>query len=70
MEMNGRAQSPIGMEIDATVNVLKKKSNAAPAAGKFGVDVTADKASSSCRRKRIVNFSPWRYTRACDGIAA
>jgi len=36
------------------------------AAGKFN----ADKASLSWRSKRIVNFSPWRYTRARDEIAA
>jgi hypothetical protein len=63
MEMNGRAQSPIGMAIGMTVG-------AASAAGKFKAEVIAEGTSPSWGSKRIVNFSPWRYTRACDGVAA
>jgi len=66
MEMNRRAQSSISMAIDTAVCVSVRKCNAALAAGKFN----ADKASLSWRSKRIVNFSPWRYTRARDEIAA
>jgi hypothetical protein len=70
MEMSGRAQSPIGMAIDAVLRMSARKCNAALAAGKFNADVDVNEAGSSWRSKRIVNFSPWRYTRACDGIAA
>lgn len=70
MEMSGRAQSLIDMAINAMLSMPARKCNAALAAGKFNVEVTEDRAGPSWGSKRIVNFSPWRYTRACDGIAA